>query len=105
MVPLKHDIIRVEYVLGHTSYTEHFIYPKKDFVSKERLRLQKRAYKDPNKLNVLFLMIDSISRASAQRYLNATYKMLEGDPNSVIMKVTMTKLVESQFTRFGYCSV
>lgn len=87
VVPLTDDIVKLEYVIGHTFYTEYFVYPLKEPVSKERQQLQEKAQNDPNKLNVLFLMIDSISRASAQRYLNATYQMMAEDPNSVIMKV------------------
>ena len=45
---------------------------------------------DPNKFNILMLMIDSLSRASVQRYMNETYAMLEKDPNSFIMKVCET---------------
>ena len=62
-------------------YTEYFIYPVHRLTNNKRL-LEKRAEasQDDNKLNVMYLMIDSISRASGQRYLNETYKMLEDDP-------------------------
>jgi len=41
-------------------------------------------HRDVKELDVIMIMIDSISRASAQRYMNETYKMLKDDVNSVI---------------------
>ena len=42
---------------------------------------------DENKLNVIMLMVDSLSHSNAQRVMNRTYKFLKNDPSSVIMQV------------------
>ncbi|XP_066923745.1 uncharacterized protein [Clytia hemisphaerica] len=86
-VAITEDIIKFQYIQSNLLYTEYFIYPVHRLTkNKHLLEKQTAASQDDNKLNVMYLMIDSISRASGQRYLNETYKMLEEDPNSVIMK-------------------
>ena len=39
------------------------------------------------KLNVIMLMVDSLSNANAQRHLKKTYKFLSEDPNSFVLSV------------------
>lgn len=51
--------------------------------------IQQKASLDPNKLNIIIVGIDSMSRASVQRYMNESYAMLYNDPNTVIMKITL----------------
>jgi len=88
-------MVKLHYLISNKPHTEYFIYPfnKKPSITdtnpeiRRRQEAQKKASKDPDRLNILYLMLDSISRASAQRYLNATYKVIEDDPNSVILKV------------------
>ena len=96
-IPLEDDIVRFDYIQSNMMSTEYFIYPKynnnknnKKSERKSNPKLKNRASQNPNRLNLMYIMIDSISRASAQRYLNATYKALDRDPNTVIMKVFIT---------------
>ena len=106
---MKEDMMRLHYVIYNKAHTEYFIYPfnkkpshtNRDPEIRRRQEAQKQASQDPNRLNILYFMIDSISRASAQRYLNATYKALKKDPNSVILKVylIMKKLHLSKNTK------
>ena len=107
-IPMEKDIVRFDYIQSNVMRTEYFVYPlyennnknnnkdssptkRKENHHKKRnnntLKLKNRASRNPNRLNLMYIMIDSISRASAQRYLNATYKTLDRDPNTVIMKV------------------
>ena len=116
---MKEDIVRFDYIQRNVMQTEYFIYPvyknsnnnnnnnnnnennKASLPSKpknsrhrntrnnDNPKLKNRASRNPNRLNLLYIMVDSISRASAVRYLNATYKTLDRDPNTVIMKVCL----------------
>lgn len=86
-IPLKEDIVKLEYVIGHTFYSENFIYPLKNKASAKKTSVQKVASKDDTKLNIMILLIGSMSIANAQKHLNATYKMLNKDANSVVFEV------------------
>ena len=103
-IPMEKYIVRFDYIQSNVMRTEYFVYPlyennnkdssptkRKENHHKKRNnntpKLKNRASRNPNRLNLMYIMIDSISRASAQRYLNTTYKTLDRDPNTVIMKV------------------
>ena len=81
---LKHDFVRLVYKINGELTTEHHMFPVKEPIND----INKNASRDPDKLNIIILMMDSMSRASVQRYMKETYRMLEKDPNSFIMKVT-----------------
>lgn len=93
-IPLEDDYVQVEYISKNDLTIEYFMYP----LNKARQNNDKMndVHRDVKELDVIMIMIDSISRASAQRYMNETYKMLKDDVNSVILKV-------NQLTRYFLC--
>ena len=86
--------MEVVYMKNNEINFEFFMYPiKTDTVeTSNRNHLEAPQVKEESRhedeLDVIMLMVDSISRGSAQRYMNKTYTMLKNDPNSVIMKVS-----------------
>lgn len=125
-IPLEEDIVRFDYIQSNVLRTEYFIYPSNKKKRSSRVRnnnnkqkrkinakQQRRASRRPNRLNLMYIMIDSISRASAQRYLNVTYKSLDEDPNTVIMKVCIyiqimffleNSKIKVFFTKVKFCN-
>lgn len=73
------------------------MYPIKNYsqLSQPMKSLESQALpiKQEQKLNVVMLMVDSLSRASTQRYMNKTYALIENDPDSVIMKVNKIRIL------------
>lgn len=65
----------------------------------KKTKQEKNKTRKPGELDIIMIMIDSISRASAQRYMNKTYQMLEQDASSVILKVCVFH--ELQNDRWG----
>ena len=74
--------MRVEIEEEKEIYQEYHMYPVKSTENKFELYNEKK-----NKFNILLVMLDSFSHASAQRYLNKTYKHLKENPYSIIMQV------------------
>ena len=72
---------------NNTLIAEYFMYPLNK--NKKEKSQEDKPTRKPGELDIIMIMIDSISRASAQRYMNKTYQMLEQDPSSVIMKVNL----------------
>ena len=68
---------------NNTLFSEFFMYP----INPKKKDASKNTKRNIEELDVVMIMIDSISRASAQRYMNKTYQMLHNDPSSVILKV------------------
>ena len=48
-----------------------------------------------DKYSVLMVMTDSVSHASAQRYMNKTYKYLQENPHTVILKVLVIDFLKT----------
>ena len=71
---------------GGKEYTEYHMYPLKEPPGKGSIPFKKFEESD-DKYNVLYVMLDSVSHACAQRYLKKTYQYLEEDPYTTIMQV------------------
>ena len=50
--------------------------------------------RDANKLNIIFIMIDSVSHSSAERYLNKTLTKMKASKSTVIMNVRFPYLIK-----------
>ena len=51
--------------------------------------------RDANQLNIIFIMIDSVSHSSAERYLKRTLKKMKASKSTVIMNVRFPYLIKS----------
>ena len=51
--------------------------------------------RDANQLNIIFIMIDSVSHSSAERYLKKTLKKMKASKSTVIMNVRFPYLIKS----------
>ena len=88
--PLKEDFVWLEMIYDNNPIIEYHMYPIKTLPKlNEPIKLQqgKNNPMKTGKLNIVMLMMDSVSHASAKRYLNKTYPFLENDPDTVILKV------------------
>ena len=45
--------------------------------------------RDPNKLNLVFIMLDSVSHSTAKRYLNNTLKKMRASKSTIMMNVSL----------------
>ena len=90
-ITLEHDYVQLEYMKNNKLISEYFMYPlnknKKQKNKVKKTQQEEDKTRKPGELDIIMIMIDSISRASAQRYMNKTYQMLEQDASSVILKV------------------
>ena len=82
-VKFEKDFMKFVYKIDGKLFFEYHMFPVKEPTNE----IHEQASRDPNKLNIVIIMVDSVSRGSAQRYLKETYRMIEEDPNSFIMKV------------------
>ena len=46
--------------------------------------------RDANQLNMIFIMIDSVSHSTAERYLKKTLKKMKASKSTIIMNVRLT---------------
>ncbi|XP_066914967.1 uncharacterized protein [Clytia hemisphaerica] len=86
-IKLEDDFIRVDIKTKtkEKPFSEYLMYPVKKPPQKGEPPFKNYdAQKD--KYNVLMVMTDSVSHACAQRYLTKTYKYLQENPHTVIMK-------------------
>eukprot|EP00111_Clytia_hemisphaerica_P011514 TCONS_00033798-protein len=80
-VKLERDVVKVSITPNdNTRHEEFHVYPTR----KDQSGGERKAPKVEN-MNFVFIMMDSMSHSSAERYLMKTLKKLKGDQNTVIM--------------------
>ena len=80
--PLTEEFLQVELTIkGKTikEYHAHIFKPPE---------IKRNVYENPRRLDIAVIMIDSQSNANVQRHMKKTYKFLDEDENSFILKVT-----------------
>ena len=83
-VQLEEDFILVDIIHNNQSYSEFHMYPVR------KIDVKKVSEKERgDKLNVIMIMSDSISRSDAERYLKKTYAMLKNSSDSVVLEVQL----------------
>ena len=89
-VKITEDFVKVEIHMNSSDTTEFHMYPTRKMPSNTPVPTNNNhKSRDPNKLNIVMLMIDSLSHASGERYLKKTYERLSNDPDTVILKVNI----------------
>eukprot|EP00111_Clytia_hemisphaerica_P002409 TCONS_00006894-protein len=79
-VKLTEDFVKVSITAGGSTQDEFHMYPvRKDTRGKEQLPPK------ADQLNIVFIMIDSVSHSTAERYLKKTLKKMKESPSTVIM--------------------
>ena len=88
---MEEDFIKVDIVEDDKELPtfEYHMYPLKKLPSTEQGDPPFQKYDaHGSKYNVLMVMLDSVSHGCVQRYLKKTYRYLEENPYSIIMKVS-----------------
>ena len=70
---------------------ESHMFPVRSFEKHPRQNRSNAKDVSVDKLNIVFLMIDSLSHSGAVRFLPKHYKDLKEDPDSVIMEVSLSQ--------------
>ena len=73
------------------SYDEYHMFPIRDKQDGEAT-----IKPDPNKLKLIFIMLDSVSHSTAKRYLNNTLKKMKASKSTIIMDVRILFLSFNQ---------
>lgn len=85
-VTLTSDFVKVSLKLNDgKEIVESHMFPVRSFEKHPR-QTRDQAVNDVEKLNIVFIMIDSLSHSGAVRLLRKHYKYLQGDPDSVIFQ-------------------
>ena len=88
IVKLTEDFVKVEmHTNGGGTNIEYHMYPVRKEQSGEAT-LERKA----NQLNIIFIMIDSVSHSSAERYLKKTMKKMKASKSTVIMNVRFQRI-------------
>jgi len=84
-IKLTEDMVKVSIMMSDQTTTEEFhMYP-----TRKELPRETRTEQDASRLNIVFILIDSVSNSCAKRYLKKFVKRMNENPNSIIMKVSL----------------
>ena len=85
---MTENFIKVEITTnGGGKNFEYHMYPVRKEQSGEAT-LERNA----NQLNIIFIMIDSVSHSSAERYLKKTMKKMKASKSTIIMNVRFQRI-------------
>ena len=85
-IKLTEDFVRVSITrLGKTTEEFHMFPVRKEPPGEATLD------RDADRLNMVFIMIDSVSHSAAERFLNKTLKKMKASKSTIIMNVRFIK--------------
>ena len=80
---MKDNFVKVSLtVINGRVYDEYHMYPVRNEQGGEAT-----IKRDPNKLNLIFIMLDSVSHSNAKRYLINTMKKMRASKSTILMNV------------------
>ena len=80
---MKEDFVKVSISVGGRTHEEFHAYPVRNDARGEA-PLPPKA----DQLNIVFLLVDSVSHSAAERYLKKTLKKMKQSPSTVILNVS-----------------